>query len=478
MDDFSYTNQRHPKKIQINRIQKDLPVRGKYDVVIIGGGTAGVCAAISCGREGLKTLIVEQFGSLGGTQTMAQVTPMMSSEIPSANGIYSITHQISEKMYAEGYAKGFNQTFHSWFDPQILKLVLEEMVEKSGVDVLYHANFVDVIKKGNIIEYAVIRCKDGLQAVYANSFIDCSGDADVALAVGVECNSGNEHEINQAVSLRFEMTGVKVGILSEYLNQQGQKIMMNYPILHTDGFGFAPGLQTFLREKMREGYLQEKDLSHFQMFTIPGKPSNIFFNCPELGMQKNVLDADFMSEKQIQGKKAIFRIANFMKKFIPGFENAYVSEIAPMLGIRETRRIEAEYVLTTDDILDYKKYEDSIAVSNYPVDVHGIPGNALKDSYKKDILPEEKYFDIPYRCLVPKGVDNLLVAGRCAGFDFISQSSVRVHFTCQSMGEAAGIACSLKNKTGVPFRELNGVLIKEKMNKYFYELTGRPVLSK
>ena len=150
-----------------------------------------------------------------------------------------------------------------------------------------------------------------------------------------------------------------------------------------------------------------------------------------------------------------------MQLFVPGFEESYISEIAPMVGIRESRRIKALYTLTLDDIFNYRKFDDGICESNYPIDVHGVSGNEQQKNYITDISEEEKYWEIPMRCLIPKGISNLLVAGRCAGFSFMAQSAARVQHSCRAMGQAAGIACKLSISEGVPFANIDHTMIKK-----------------
>jgi hypothetical protein len=433
----------------------EVPLSDTYDVIIVGGGTSGAAAGISAAREGLKTLIIEQYGSLGGTQTMGLVTPMMSAYIENNSGHCSISKEINGRMLEAGKA-AYNGSF--FFDPTYLKFVLENMSVESGCDLMYHTMLADAAVSGGNIEYITVHNKSGLSAYKAARYVDCTGDADLAYKAGVPCGSGNDGGTNQAVSLRFEMANVNLDALSEYLKTNGQTEQTEYPMLHSDGFGCCPALRALTLEKRREGLLTQSDIAHFQFTTIPGKPSQISFNCPELGVGKNVNSAEFVSKKQIEGKKAINRIANFAKSFIPGFENAYVCEIAPMLGIRESRRIHAERVLTYKDVAERRKFDDGICVSNYPVDVHGVESDVVNGAFDAAF---REYWEIPFRSLIPLTIDNLLAAGRCAGFDFAAQSAARVQHSCRAMGEAAGIACGLSIDQNAPFRKMDYSKLKK-----------------
>ena len=185
------------------------------------------------------------------------------------------------------------------------------------------------------------------------------------------------------------------------------------------------------------------------------------FNCPELTTKENVVDAEFMTQKQLEGKKAIMRLRKFLRDYIPGFENAYITSIAQLVGFRESRRIEAEYMLTIEDVLTYRKFPDGIAASHYPVDVHGVDDVSLGLKYQHDVPADEQYWEVPFRVMIPKTLDNVLTAGRCAGMDFRAQSAARIQPTCRSMGEAAGIAAAMAVKNeAVRFNEIDGTAVR------------------
>jgi len=440
---------------------KQIPIVEEYDVVVIGGGTSGAVAAISSGRENLKTLVIEHFGSLGGSQTMGLVTPMMHNHLEGNPYSSAIDEEICDRMIECGYgmeARGNK----GLFDPQMLKVILEEMVIESGSDILYHTSVIDVIRDDNKIKALLIHNKDGITAIKAKCFIDCSGDADVVKYAGLPFESGDKDGINQAVSLRFNMSNINIDKFGDYLESIGQKGRNEYPNFHTavTRDGNWP-MNTLFEQKCEEGILNEDDLKYFQVFSVPGKPYDLSFNCPELGGQKNVADAKYLTNKQIQGKKAIIRLTKFLNEFVPGFEEAYISDIASMVGIRESRRVIAEYQFKTQDVLGYIKFEDGILQSNYPLDVHG--GDDNFQYVEKD--PSQAYFELPYRSLVVKDIDNLLVAGRCIGADFLAQSTIRVQQPCRAMGEATGIAAKIAIQNNIPFREVDGKLVRDRMKQ-------------
>lgn len=452
-----------------------IPVTEGYDLVIAGGGTAGAIAGISAAREGLKALIVEQLGALGGSQTLGMVNPIMPSFIKDNPSTSGIDKEIHEKMVELGCAvndQGPRDRFfdpNGFYNPEVLQFVLEDMVTQAGCEILYHTVLIEAITKDSKIECIIVSNKDGISAIKAKRYIDCTGDADLAVMSGVKYESGNDMGINQPVTLKFEMCNIDFEKFEKYLVDSGQREFFSYPTLHVDNFGWAPGFKELVKEKHENGELTDLDVAHLQMFSIPGKPGSIIFNCPELGNGENVISARNLSEKQIEGKRAVRRIETFMKEYVPGFGDAYISKIAPVIGIRESRRIKAEYQFTKEDIFNYRKFDDGVASNNFFLDVHGEEDSKQRDKYIK-VTPEDKFYEIPYRSIVPLGIDNLLVAGRCSGFDFYAQSSTRVQRPVRALGEAAGIAAKLSVSDDCAFREVNGKEIRRIMKERGAEL--------
>ncbi len=432
--------------------EKEIPIFGCFDVVVAGGGTAGSIAAISAAMEGMKVLVIEQSGCLGGTSTAGLVSPVMGTHIKN----YSVGRLGRPTKLRGEIAKRMDETGHYCdkyggvsFNPIDMAVVLEELLVDVGGKILFHTTLVDVKKNSDKITHAIIYNKGGISAVEAKVFIDCTGDADLCVMAGVKTFSGNSEGINQNVSLRFEMAQVDTKVYEAFMKK----------IEESEG-----GREAFMRQKFNEGYLREEDIYHFQTFYIPGKPNCLAFNCPELGRTKNVIDPEYLSRQQIEGKKAVMKLARFCKECIEGFEGSFVTQISPVLGIRDSRRIEAEYILTNEDVHSFKKFYDGIAVSNYPLDAHGEKGYGQDcGRYDMSIPEEDRYYEIPLRSLIPVGVDNLLCAGRCAGTDFLAQSTTRIQHSCHYMGEAAGIAAAFAVQKDNPVKEVDGAAVRKKM---------------
>ncbi len=433
---------------------QEIPIRGEYDVIVAGGGTAGALAGIAAAGEHLDTLIIEQFGSLGGSATMAMVTPLMSSHIAGMRGHCPLGLEISRRMQACG-GSGDNDY---WFDPTLLAFVLEDMAAEAGCRLLYHTQLAGVIVEDRKLKAVLVCNKDGLSAFTARYFIDGTGDADLAFMAGVACGSGNEQGVNQPVSLRFEMAGIDFAAfhaaMRQYGNQGDRYFAMN-----------SPGMGDILKQATADGLLTPQDAVYFQAFGVPGKPDAMAFNCPELTTRAGVADAFFLSQKQVEGKQAILRLRRFLRERIPGFGQAYITAVAPMVGIRESRRIESVCQMKIADLLGYRKYPDAVVSCAYPIDVHGVADVSLGLRYDTSVPLAEQYWQVPFRCMLPLDRTNLLVTGRCAGFDFRAQSAARIQLVCRAMGEAAGLACAAADRAGVQLPDLDPVIVRQELTR-------------
>ena len=217
-------------------------------------------------------------------------------------------------------------------------------------------------------------------------------------------------------------------------------------------------LTPVFEEAVANGDLTEEDHLYWQAFSMPGRLGSVAFNCPEFFSHIDGTNPEDLTLAQLNGKKAILRQLAFYKKYMRGFENAYIAEVAPMVGVRESREIVTDYMMTPEDLLCKRKHPDMFCQSNYPVDIHG---KQLKNIYN-DLVPEDDkpWYDIPFRALLVKGIPNLMVAGRCLGAEFLVESSLRVQHSARSSGEAAGIGASLAIERGVTPHEINGADVR------------------
>ena len=441
-----------------------IPVDAEVDVLVVGGGTAGVVAAIAAARHGAKTLIVEQFGFLGGTHTAALVSPVCPNYHPDGRPLTEgIGQEIFDRLAKRGRAKGRvdgRYDVHGdwpWFDPEALKYLLDDMVEESGAQILFNTIVSDVIRdNGNIIG-VIVENKGGRAALMGRQIIDASGDADVAFRAGVPCESGRLIDrLNQPASLRFLAGNVDFEKCSAFLRKNGMKNFTTPTVSYARGGG-AKDLEKFFGQLLAEGRVDPETLDYFQFYSAPGRPGEVSFNCPEIRKfsATNGWDA---SRMQLEGRRKIGKIMNFARRFIPGFENSYIVYTAPMVGVRESRRIIGEYVLSEVDVLSGMKFPDAVARNNWPPDIHS-PSDDEGLMYTQDSFSAD-YVEIPYRSLVPLKVDNLLVTGRCISATFEAQAAVRISRTCHALGQAAGTAAAMACKQNVTPRQLDGRAVR------------------
>ncbi len=421
-----------------------------WDVIVAGGGTAGAIAGIAAARAGARVLVIEALGSLGGTGTNAWVTPLMRNVSAGENLNRGLTDELKARMLARGDGAVDPAGNDNWFNPEGMKFVLEQMLLEAGGEMLYHTHIVQPLlaggQKSRQIEALVIHNKGGLQALSAAVFIDATGDADLATRAGVPFHAGDEDGIHQAMSLRFTLAGVDTARLCAFLNMNGQgqtgENFMHFWMV----WGKNSTLEPLFRQAVANGVLLERDGDYFQGFSIPGRPGEISFNCPRIRADlHDGADPWQLSAAQVDGREAIDRLTAFCRQFLPGCETAFIGVVAPMVGVRESRRIVGEYTLTLPDILDCARFPDSICRNHYPVDIHSVKGGAKLLHERDGTAPyfaKDAYHEIPFRAIVPVGVTNLLVPGRAASSSFEAQSAIRVQQNCHSMGEAAGVAAA------------------------------------
>lgn len=441
-----------------------------YDVIVIGGGTAGSAAAIASAMGGEDTLIIERNSCLGGLVSGGQVTPMMHNGIDGRSGRSYINEIIKKKMALEGYGADDHYGNDGWFNPEMIKYALEDIFTEYKGTILYNTELLDTVVENNKIKGVVVHNKSGLSLIHGRVFIDCTGDADAAFASGVTCFTGDEllHN-NQAMSLRFMAGNIDILKLKAFLKEIGEPDILEYPLVEIASVWEAKTpLNKVFQKGLKEKVIEYPDGKYFQAFSVPGMPGVMSFNCPEIPDIYDTLDTAAVSRGLITGRRMIKRLHGFLKAYIPGFENSCIISSADMPGIRESRRIRGKYILSEKDFSERAKFADGVARTAYPVDIHG-----LIDEKKLGIRLMERgeYFEIPYRCLITDSIENLLVAGRCISSTFIAQSSVRIQPTCSALGEAAGIAASYCVRNNRKPNELDGKIVRDIMTEQILKET-------
>ncbi|GGR20740.1 FAD-dependent oxidoreductase [Deinococcus ruber] len=418
-----------------------------WDVIVCGGGTAGTIAGIAAARAGASVLVVEALGSVGGSGTNAQVTPLMRNVSAGVNLNRGLTDELKRRLNERGDGGTDANGNDNWFNPEGMKYVLERMLLESGAELLYHTHVVAPVMEGERIAGIIVHNKGGLQQLRAAVFIDATGDADLAVLAGVPTYSGDDDGIHQAMSLRFALAGVDLARLNAFLGPLGQgssdPAFLHFWMVWEKGSRLEP----LFHEAVSRGTLLERDGDYFQAFSVPGRPNELSFNCPRIRADLNDgTDPWTLTGAQIDGREGIERLIAFCRESLPGCEAAYLGAYAPMVGIRETRRIQGDYLLTLDDILECRTFPDAVCRNHYPVDIHTVRAREKLQHTRTGDAPyfrPDAYHEIPYRALLPVGVQNLLVPGRSASATFEAQSAIRVQQNCHSMGEAAGLAAAI-----------------------------------
>lgn len=432
-----------------------------YDVVIIGGGTAGCACAWNCARLGLKTLLLEKENYLGGTMTGALVIPVMKSGNNQINtDFYS---ELISKM-SENNAQVTYQDNPGWFNPEILKEVLHSMLYNAGVDILYQSDVFDVYTQGDNVKSIKINPEilsaniDSIHAnnnfnngnilsvcIEANYFVDATGNLNFSKKIN--CKFLKNSNDFQPVSLRFIMSGIDVDKFGSWLLEvdcdrdvttvESINGITHLSTAYTWDTDKDWALAPYFEDAVSKNILKDTDINYFQVFTVAGLPNAVAFNCPRLLQNIDPDNETDVKNAYNIGKEAIKRIADFCIRYFPGFENAYIYKIADKLGIRSSNRLKGKYIYTIEDLRAGKKFKNPALVSDYPVDVHSREKNS-------STLEQTKEYQLPIESLMSYDYDNLYTAGRGLSADELSQGALRVQASCFSMGEA--VAKHIKNR--------------------------------
>lgn len=452
---------------QAYEYRKTLHTRARGEVVVCGGGTAGTIAAIAAAREGRKTILVEQFGGLGGTASLGLVTPTMSTHVV-VDGVRRDPKNsyIAAELDARAEAAGAmtRKGYGLYYDPLLLKGILEEMVTEAGVEVYLYTKLIDTVMDGSTIRALVVADKEGLHLMEGDVFVDATGDGDLSVLAGAAFTAGNPKSgKNQPISLRYTVSGVDTRAFAASVTDgsitYSERMGAYADCVKQDG---ARQVEQILKRAKDAGDLIAEDLAYWQVFTLPNRPDTLACNCPEFFDFVNGTRSYDLTRAQLVGKQAILRHLAFYQKYFKGFERAYISEIAPMVGVRESREIETDCILTLPQAMAYAKFADCVAQTNYSIDVHGF-GDDFSNGRVGNGQAEQPWFEVPFGSLVVRRVENLLVAGRSIGVDFFVEAAIRIIPTCRATGEAAGLAAALSLEHGIPLHALDGKTVHDAM---------------
>jgi hypothetical protein len=400
-----------------------------WDVIVIGGGPGGVPAAVAAARNGARVLLVESYGFLGGMATTALVMPYMTYSSGGTYIIRGLFEEFLDLMEENGgltridlsedaqirlntFVTGLDDRAH--FDDEPMKRILDRFVLDAGVDLLLHTRAIGVILQGDRIEAVRLFHKGGIEDVSADIIIDSTGDGDIAAWAGAEVEIGRDSDGGcQPMTMSFRMANVDMDRIPD-----GREFNRLYDAAKRRGDINNP------RENVLKFLTVHSGVMHFNSTRVIGE---------------SPLDGWSITKAEVEGRQQVDELVRFLGTDVPGFEQAYLMKTGPQIGVRESRRIMGHYTLTADDVISGRKFDDGIACGSYAIDIHNPTGTGTKMVY----LDWGVYYQIPYRCLVPRGIRNCIVASRCISATHEAHSSLRVMPTVWAIGQAGGTAAAL-----------------------------------
>ncbi|GGL64623.1 hypothetical protein GCM10010129_05290 [Streptomyces fumigatiscleroticus] len=441
---------------------------GRTDVLVVGGGPAGIAAAVGAADAGAEVVLVERYGFLGGNATAALVMPLMSFHnehrqatfteagdearlLPTDHGegepvVAGVLWRLLDRLTERGGCIPPSQRtgYTVPFDPEIFKLVLLDLLDQAGVRMLFHA-FASTALPLDDGRRVVFETKSGPVVIDASVVVDGTGDGDVAAACGAPYEIGRpEDGLVQPMTLMFRAADFDRERFAAYVRE------------HPGQWRGVHGLWDLVEQATAAGELRlpREDV----LFFATPHPREVSVNCTRVTRVRGTSVWD-LTRAEYTARRQLEQIARFLRTRVPGFEQSYVVQSGTHIGVRETRRVLGEYQLTAHDILGAQPFDDVVAHGAYPVDIHNPrgTGTVLKR------VPTGRFYDIPLRCLIPRDTDRLLVAGRCISGTHVAHSSYRVMPIAMATGQAAGVCAALAVRTGHAPRELPHRLVQEEL---------------
>jgi FAD dependent oxidoreductase len=429
---------------------RQIPLYGEYEVVVLGGGPAGIAAAVTAARAGRRTLLIERYGFLGGMGTAAGVTNFCGLHANVHGEMHRVVQGVASELLARIDRLGglnaphliLGKIFAQAYDTAAYKIAADDLLGAHKVDILFHALGAGVVMHDEArINVLLVETKAGRQAIGADIFIDCSGDGDLAAWAGAPFEVGDDEGHMLYPSMMFRLNGIdpdKAGDAWRTIPQLMEKA-------EAAGTHRFPRKAAIVRPQ-RSGI--EWRVNFTQVSLADGRAIN-------------GIEPDDLTRGEIEGRRQAVQAFEFLRT-VPGFEKSYIVDLPPQLGIRETRRIVGGYRLSGEDVLGCASFDDSIGVNGWPIEAH-VAGDVI---FKFPPIPQSRgYNELPYRMLMPAAIDNLLVAGRCASMTHEGQSAARVSGACFAMGEAAGAAAALALSGNTSPRDIAVEKLQQKLQE-------------
>ena len=435
--------------------ESKIPVFGQSEVIIVGGGLAGLSAAVASSRLGCNTILIENSGSLGGTVTKCLMPSFGRGNPPLIKGIFTDLFEGMKKADAIMDNEGRSNPL----DPEIFKSLCFDIVKEAGVELLLHTTVTGAVKIQNKLGGVIIHNKSGFQAVMAKVIVDASGDADVAYLAGESFAKDGEL---QPMSLMFTVGNADAHRFAEWVQNypdknefwpMGSQNLSNIDLHRDQPRVNVGGFMGMIKKASERGELY---LPHDNMALIfLPMEGTVLVNATHI-RHLDPLNGKDVTEAEIEGRKQMLSVYYFLKKNVPGFEDCFLMSSASHVGVRESRRVIGEYVLRMEDLQSSRSFYDAVVLHNGRASIHG-PGE------KQTFISFARPYQVPYRSLQAKVNDNLLVAGRCISADHMAHSAIRGTVCCVATGQAAGTAAALSVKQGVKPRDLDPELLRNSL---------------
>ena len=471
------------KQIVLN---KEVSVRYKTDIAVVGGGVAGCGAAIAAAREGKKVLLIEQSGCLGGLATNGHVSPFDATNDRSGRPFGGIAQEIIEGMEKAQKAYGVPTSVIKREGPHLFKWVLLNMAVDAGVDILFHATLIEPVMNNDTIDYLIISTKSGLEAVQAKVYVDASGDGDLFAGAGEEFIIGSEQNsldilkennldrmhfeegaegiIREEHKVKCDVQPVSIMFTMGNVDLDKKPSQYNNRLLKFEDLGIDKEEFKKLPYWGTPGFEENGDLIPLPQGRIlisrTGRPNEILVNISRI-LGVNATDAVELTNAEIKAQKQVMYLVDFLKRYVPGFEDSFLVESGNVLGVRESRRLIGQYVLSGDDAIRCRQFEDNIACGSYMIDIHDPQGRRKALGGEID----GNCYGIPYGSICPKRVTNLLACGRCISVDHVAHASTRIQGTCVMTGQAAGTAAAQALLDNVSVQELDVKAVVNRLMK-------------
>jgi Dehydrogenases (flavoproteins) len=418
---------------------KSIPVKKHYDVIVAGSGPAGVCSAVAAAREGVSVALIERYGVLGGNLTVGHVGPILGEVAPGG-----MRDELLELLgVPDNDILGVVGVAH---DTEKAKRVLINFVRKANVEVYLQTSVCDVIMDGNTLRGVIVTGKQGMYALTANVIIDATGDGDIAYFSGAGYEIGRKQDgLMQPVTLEFTIDNVDESRAITCIGEVDDVMLGNERFLD------------FTARCVREGILPEV-MSSVRLHRTVTPGERRVNTTQSNGI--NATDVKDLVKAEVELRNQMHQLVQFLRKYVPGYENCRIISSANTLGVRETRRFIGEYILTDDDVTNGRKFEDAIVHNaNFIIDIHNPVGGGQAEGVPQHAKP----YDIPYRCFIPVGVENLILSGRCISGTHRAHASYRVMSICMAMGQGTGIAAALSVKEKTPPRYLPASRVRNRL---------------